>query len=1043
MALIKFPAFGTLGATLHTAVEHAKSAGEASVIPAWAPKAEALARPTRGLEALASLDLGVGLSDINEMRIVLTDAAKPATIERVGQETRRLVKLDKELSDALPGAETAQLEAEMRKVAKALTSRLAGQKGVFLSKNDARVDLVSPETAARATGAAADDAQSAGRRSAKVATAAAVAVDPITGERVVLQPMGRVVEDLPLSRFAEVHGERSDRGPAAKILATDKVAVKNLRTLSDAELDKAELRRPDGPIEYVTLNGAEGTEQTFTYPTRWFKKPNELAARRMVIEGPFRGSYLDDVASRVDELSLSKATQESRLLWLSPKKSNLQPIISTVQVREAGEVKTKLRVRVPSTPEWTAVRQSIAQMANSLPDVMKVEDSKSTLFMFEPTDFGFIRKVAPAFGRTKEAQQLVDGHVNELLKFEKALTPEALRKFSARAIGGFRETFLDGENRIRPFELSQRQREALALLELDGWRGSITLPTGQGKTVVAMTALELLAKQGEQRPFLVVVPKGLEGNFTSEVFINRKPEEAQRLIDRVKVMTYEQFRRAVRKGELDGQPFDKSRFGAAVFDEAHVASDRRSATGAAVLKFGHEHTFEMTGTPEAQPERLQTMDAGVRGIDLNSPAAKAERRKARKWREFLFTEVNGITTGVKGPFELRRGLKIDPTYEMLQWIRTRFIYGDDLKADFTLPKRTDVPITLPMSGALETAYRAAAEPLSRGLEGLVSIYRDKGLVDPNEPGTAGRPKLTPQARDPRVRDVFTKLKAPLAQLAALTNTEEKLTKVGDKLFTKRHEDKVGGLPDSRALLFSEDASYVRESARVMSLRMPTLLHAACLPDRIEIYQNGQPLGSIGPHDLPFTAKKAYRADPLSPVNSTTNREVPAAQWRTFALNVLGKHPEVATTTLFGPTYQTGQNLQWANTVVHLDRATVDKTRPASSDYNMHQREARSLRRGQTSPVTVMSVDYVYDKPRSTLDRTLDQVRELQALNERGLMEQTLLAAQKIKLGEGMERARASTSFDDNAPLPSLHDFMSLMLAASPTPANVGLAKALP
>ena len=149
MALIKFPAFGTIGATLHTAVEHAKPAGEASVIPAWAPKAEALARPTRGLEALASLDLGVGLSDINEMRIVLTDAAKPATIERVGQETHRLVRLYKELTDAQPGADTTQLEEEMRKVAKGLTSRLAGQKGVFLSKNDARVDLVAPETAAK------------------------------------------------------------------------------------------------------------------------------------------------------------------------------------------------------------------------------------------------------------------------------------------------------------------------------------------------------------------------------------------------------------------------------------------------------------------------------------------------------------------------------------------------------------------------------------------------------------------------------------------------------------------------------------------------------------------------------------------------------------------------------------------------------------------------------------------------------------------------------------------------------------------------------
>ncbi len=1037
MALIKFPAFGTVGATLHTVVEHAKPASEASVIPAWAPKAELLARPARGLEALASLDLVVGLSDISELRVVLTDAAKPATIERVGHETLRLVKLVKELTDAQPGADTRQLQEEMRKVAKGLTSRLAGQKGVFLSKNDARIDLVAPETAAAAAGQMLDEAKSPTKRSGvKGVTAAAVAVDPITGERVVLQPMGRVVEDLPLTRFAELHAERADRGTGAKVLATDKAAVQNLRTLSDVELDAANLRKPDGPIEYVTLSGADGTDQTFTYPTRWFKKPNDLFPRRMVIEGPFRGSYLDDIASKVDETSLSKATQGSRLLWLSPTKSNVQPVISTVQVRENGEPTTKLRIRLPSTPEWTAVRQSMAQLAKALPDVKQVEDSKSTLFVFDPTNFTFIRKVAPAFASTKEAQLLVDGHVNELLKFEKALTPDALRKFSAKAIGGFRETTVDNEGRVKPFELSSIQRNTLARLELDGWRGAVTLGMGMGKTLVGISALEMMAKQGEKRPFLIVVPDGLEGNFPTEIYAKRTPDAAQRLVDQLKVMTYTQFRRAVKKGEADGQPFDKSRFGAVVYDEVHVATDRRTANGAAVLKFGHEHTIEMTGTPQPEPDRLQAMDAGVRGLDLNSPQAKADRRQARKWRELLFTDVNSITTGVKGPFELRRGLKIDPTRDMLEWIRSRFIYADNLKDDVALPKRTDVHLTLPMSANTEQAYRTSAVPVKTALEGLVSIYRDQGLVNPNEPGTPGRPKLTPQARDERVREVRKSLKAPIAELSRLTNTEEKLTQVGKSLLEKMHEDEVGGLPPSRSLLFTDDPKYVQESARVMSLRIPGKLHAACMGDRIDVYQNGEKLSSLGPYKLPFK-QKAYRPDPSSPANPVNNREVPADQWRTFVLNnVLGKHPEVSTTTLFGPTYQTGQNLQWANTVVHLDRDTW-------SDFNMRQREARSLRRGQTRPVTVMHADYVFTKPQNTLDRTLDEVRALQAQNDRGLLQQTLVAAQDITLGEGLKGARTSAAFDANVATPSQNDLGSFALGASPTAANVGAARALP
>ncbi len=1033
MASIKFPSFG-----LHAPFKQFSAVSTVkSVVTSFEPTVPTSASSLSGVAGLQKVDVGFGLGDLSEMRIVLTSDARPRVVETVALEAQRLVKLAHERDNAPPGADTAQVESEIQKVLKGLSSHLAARKGVFLSKDSASVELGS---------SAIEAAPSRDPVAKALATAAAVGVDPVTGESVVLQPMGRVVENRSLRRFVAIHAERANRQVGAKVLAQDRVAVEALRSLSDDELASNGLRGANANTEYVTLNGENSEDKAMTYATRWFKKPNDLFARRMVVEGPFRGCYLDDVVSRLDEASLQASAADSRLRWLSPTASNRQPAITAFDVREGGEQKTKLRLRLPSTPEWTAVRQSMSELAKRLPDVRQVEDSKSTLFVFDPSSYTFIQKISGSFSKTQEAQRVVDAHIGELLKFEKALTPEALERYSAKNIGGFRSTSLDREGRVRPFELSPIQRSTLARLELDGWRGAVTLGTGMGKTLIAISALELMSKQGEKRPFLVVVPDGLQGGFAAEIFAKRTPEAAEALVNRLQVMTYTEFRRAVKKGESKGEPFDASRFGAVVYDEAHIANDRKTASGSAILRFRHPRTIEMTGTPQPEPERLQTMDAGVRAVDLNSPAGKTARNQARNWRKLLFDEVNGVTVGVKGAFELRRGLKIDPTREMLEWIRSRFIYAEGIDDNVALPKRTDVQLTLNMSPELEGAYRSVAEAgkVQVALEGLASIYRDRGLADPA--ATSSRAKLTPQARDASVREVRRSLKPVIQKLAVLTNNEEKLAQVGKALLQKMHEDEAAGLPAGRALLFTDDAglrdvpgqkklSFVELSAKVMSQRVPVKLHAACLDDKIAVYQNGQALKKLGPFKLPFR-KGSYRPDPTMPENPTTNRAVPESEWRTFVLNeVLGKHPEVATTTLFGPTYQAGQNLQWANTVVHLDRDTW-------SDFNMRQREARSLRRGQNQPVTVMQVDYVFASPRSSLDLSLDQVRALQAKNDRALLRKTLVAAQNITLGDGVRPARTRSSFDVGAPLPPDTTDLGLFVAgAMPTAANVGQSRA--
>jgi hypothetical protein len=363
-----------------------------------------------------------------------------------------------------------------------------------------------------------------------------------------------------------------------------------------------------------------------------------------------------------------------------------------------------------------------------------------------------------------------------------------------------------------------------------------------------------------------------------------------------------------------------------------------------------------------------------------------------------------------------------------------------------------------MSPQLEQAYRAANKKTEVALQGLVSIYRDSGVAQPvaGEPPATGRPKLTAQARDSRVNDVRGTLKPEIEALSKLTMTQERLTEIGKTLLQLHADDALEGKPASRALLFAEDPALFTPPAKAavdgamrslnpaltMSRRIPVKLHASASSKDIRLYQNGEEIKKLGPFELPFK-KQSYRADPTKPAGPT-NREYPPEQWQTFVFNeVFAKHPEISTTTLFAPTYQTGQNLQWANVVVHLDRDTF-------SDFNMTQREKRVLRPGQTRPVTVIYSDYVFAQPTSSLDRTIDEVRALQQTVDRRLLKQTLVAAQKITLGEGLAPARAPNAFNGTvapqgveAPaatsLPTENDLGLFALAAVPTAIRVGLS----
>jgi hypothetical protein len=154
------------------------------------------------------------------------------------------------------------------------------------------------------------------------------------------------------------------------------------------------------------------------------------------------------------------------------------------------------------------------------------------------------------------------------------------------------------------------------------------------------------------------------------------------------------------------------------------------------------------------------------------------------------------------------------------------------------------------------------------------------------------------------------------------------------------------------------------------------IHAACLNDGIHLFKNGKALSSYAGHDVPFTPKP-YRRDPSAPSNKTDNRHYQKAQWQQFVLGeLLANDRDVLTTTLDGQRYQTGFNLQAYDTVVHLDRDTLNSE-------DMRQRASRVYRQGQDQQVLQVTIDAVFAQTKDDTDATMDQIRgHLQLLQSR-------------------------------------------------------------
>jgi hypothetical protein len=824
--------------------------------------------------------------------------------------------------------------------------------------------------------------------------------DPATGEEVVFDLDGErlSVADFVAKRKRSLAAERALARPREQTA---------LPPASMRRFSPEALAATPGDVEWMALSDdlARAGALTRIYPTRW------VGGTRVVCDGRFAGIAFDDLVNSegrmIEGTAFDYDPQNGRCHAVPVRRNpgEREPYVTVSEERAHGETRQQLFVQIPCFQgRATDLRRAMRRLARAVPSVQYRPGSRNTCFCFAPKDFAAVREALGSLSVSSAALRLVRSYFEELAGAERAVAAANLEHYNPQAIGGFKPR-LDGA----PFRFLDKQRQALAWLEANGFRGVCALDTGMGKTLVAIAMMQKLIRDGvagADGRFLFVCPAALRGNLPKEIDRFLQPAAAAALLARVDIVSYAGLRRKVGAGALSGR-----RYVAAFFDEAQSLKNHATRSARVALALGCPRTVCLTASPlEHDPKEAYVLAAVAAGRDLWHPAnGRDERRQLRKFLGRYCQRVGGRPVGVH-PDPLRR-------LELHTWVKRNVFWGDKAEVpEHPLPPLRRQTVTIAMRPEVERAYRAVAARLADVMRGMVALLCDRGMLVVGKDDN-GRPihRVNPLARDPRVAQMFGVRFAPiLAQLNDLALRPERLVPgagfpkldCAARLVWRRLRRSRGR---SRALLFAEDRGVVVESARRLSQRIPIKVHAACLADRIRLFKNGEELHHFRGFDLPFVRRR-YDAD---------GRTVPEAEWQTFVLrHVLAASPEVATLSLVGQIYNQGQNLQAFDTVIHLDRDSWN-------NEDMKQRTARAWRFGQQNAVVEYTLDLTYASRTRRRDPTLDELRSYHQTLEGELFDETLKAAQGVALGQewfDMPRKQASLSHIDA---------QTLRLSASP------------
>lgn len=727
--------------------------------------------------------------------------------------------------------------------------------------------------------------------------------------------------------------------------------VAHLRSYTDAQI--AEALADGATVEYISLTDDPDSDTAITRVYPVISIDND----RVVSDGRFKGLrtsdlvnaagrqiegsayYIDPATGRIGRRDVKKDDGSGREV-----RQQREPYVTVDDGR--------LYLRVYEGQAYTAARQRLKKISESLPSIEYVANSRGAAYRFAPKDFATVREVLGGMALSSSAARMLRSYFEELSRAEQAANAANLTRYSQEALN------------LR-LPLRSQTKRALAWMDANENQGVCALDTGMGKTVTAIAATLNLIRKGEAEVgpgnngrFLYVCETALLGNLPKEVFKFVKPEEAQAVLDRIDVESYPRFIKAWKADPTFGDDYV-----AIFFDEAHNHLKKKTqAAYKAAVQSRCKRKVLMTASAMVKTPLEAVMMASVSlGIDVNTPEGAAWARKLMsRWTESVGGRVVGVTSD---PIAAR---------DFRIWVKKNIFYADkrDVGEEDALVKDLrQETVAVVMPAAVEEPYRRAlAEvmPLLRELVGLKYNPAD--------------PRSFPLAAE----EVARRISRPLRLLTKLSDTPDRVIPGLPNPKLDQAAKLASMALSDRILIFGEDKDLALDCYERMKKQFPG---------------RGHVLGQTGFILYCSPTGEEYKYGERIYVDPETGRKTEADEWKTFVLTkVLGlglgrTDKDVHTCTLTG-SYAVGQNLQSFGTVLHLDRDDW-------SSETMKQRTARAWRAGNQQPVDEYTLDLVFPESDGGIaaELTLDEMRRVIQQIDANLFDRVIVDAQVERLGE--------------------------------------------
>lgn len=737
----------------------------------------------------------------------------------------------------------------------------------------------------------------------------------------------------------------------------------------------------------------------------------ELQSRDLIEDGEVTTIRRDEdgaIKSRLLEPYITVSADRERLIIGIPSGMSSRVDRETMLKlsEEIATIQQKLQFDIPEslnrpgkdlTPEEKKQKRQY-QLANK----------NNPFYYFRPEDFEIVRDALGSVAMSASAARMIREYFKKLTERDRALNAENLKRFTSQAIPGFKTCLPNG----KPFNFNNKQVEAMAWMDANDMSGLMALDTGVGKTLLTVGAIQKSITDGTagDKRFLMVVPKSLVNNLTSEARSKMDEQSFTVLKSRLDEMSYKEYTELFNE---KGTDYFKRTYHACFFDEVNETFKKKSIFES-VAGLLHPRKILLTASAiQKDPTDLYKFVTIAQGVPYDA-------KKEKAWTQRYGNMIGGRFIGVNKDPNIQS--------EFFRWVKSNAYFADKMDVDMEAIdrpvlqelKKSD-PITVKMNRTVKAEYRKVSAELARELQGMLDKYRDN-VEDPEafkyETETVRRGKKVKVVKT--LRDLANiKVNTLMKRLVRLSTDPENDKELKKRLPENYRNPKLDackrilrGSPESRVIFFTQSARLAESTAKDNALTRPAKFHAVLTGSKIVFYKaKGKTAKSFG-RITAQTDMQKFR-DTFGKILLKT---ASGGGWNVEGIaEFIAENYNVATICCTDD-YSKGFNLQRFQKVVHLDRGN------GFDSETLSQRTARAFRAGQLDQVEEIFIDSTITDPRdaqgnidmSQLDASTLNIQELQRLlNEkdqafftdvihRGMSEDLVSGVDKVETLTGEE-----------------------------------------